>query len=365
MKKPAPKSFRSQIHVILCLLGILPYLLVIYIFIHKDMNFTEIILFFGAMVLVFHLSGFYILRTFSDRLTRLVSDISTSTRPQKNSSVPFNDNSVIEIRDISHRFNHLVDELNESKKNFSDVTIALMKQAKEASSNHQDKIFESEERENILKPYIGANIFEQLIHSNNLENSQINSRREVSILFADIRAFTAISETSEPEDVVSMLNEYFELMVEIIHSHNGVLDKFIGDELMAVFGLISSPNETAVGAVNAAIEMQAASKQLMIKRAQRKLPTFSVGIGINSGQVIAGDIGSRDRRDYTVIGDSVNVASRLVQIADGDEILISRQTHDNCHNSCVTEKKGAVQVKNRLEEVEFFKVISKKMSAEK
>jgi len=124
MKKSEPKSFRSQIHIILCLLGILPYLLVTYIFIHEKMNLSEIILYIPATVLVFHFGAFYILRTFSERLARLVHDITSSSSQQKRSSLPLADNSVAEIKDISTQFNHLINELNESKKNFSDVTIA-------------------------------------------------------------------------------------------------------------------------------------------------------------------------------------------------------------------------------------------------
>ena len=352
------KSFRAQIHIILALLGIVPYLMVIYIFAREGLTASEIVLLVAAIILLFHLSGFYILRRFSDRLIRLTQDITHKNGRNRYEQLEVHDDSVVEIRTISNQFNQLLSELEESKKNFSDVTIALMKQARDASTDYQSKISESKTREERLKPYVGIDIFEQLIHNHGLEDIHLNSRREVSVLFADIRAFTTISETAEPEDVVSMLNEHFELMVEVIHRHNGVLDKFIGDELMAVFGLLPSSNKTAIDAVNAAIEMQATLQQLMEKRRREEKVTFGVGIGINSGTVIAGDIGSARRRDYTVIGDSVNVASRLVQIAAGDEILISRQTYNECSGQFTAEHKGKVQVKNRREEVEFYKVLA-------
>jgi len=359
MKKVDPKSFRAQTHIVLLLLGIIPYLLVTYIFVHENMNTSEIFLSLTAIALTFHLGGFYILRSFSDRLVRLVQEITKTPKSNKYLPIPV-DNSVAEVKEISQRFNQLIEELEQSKKNFSDVTIALMKHAREASTDYQSKITESKDREDRLKPYIGVNVFEQLIHNGTLEGIHLNSRREVTVLFADIRAFTAISESAEPEDVVSMLNEYFELMVEVIHKHNGILDKFIGDEVMAVFGLLPSPNSNMSDAVNAAIEMQVVTRQLMQKRSGEGKVTFTVGIGINSGTVIAGDIGSKKRRDYTVIGDSVNVASRLVHIAAGGEILISRQTHNDCQDQFVTERKGKVQVRNRREEVEYFKIVAKK-----
>ena len=359
MKRGQENSFRSQIHVVLSLLGTLPLLLVVNIFIHEHMNVSQAVLLVAAIVLIFHLSGFYLLRTFSDRLIRLVHDITSSSSMYKHAPLPVDDDSIVEIKEISTRFNQLVNELEESKKNFSDVTIALMKHTKEASANYQTRISESAQREEFLAPYIGANIIDQLIHRKNIEEVHLNNRREASVLFADIRGFTSISESSEPEDVVSMLNEYFECMVEVIHMHNGILDKFIGDELMAVFGLSPSSNDMAIDAVNAAIEMQVALQQLVQKRSREEKATFSVGIGINSGIVIAGDIGSKKRRDYTVIGDSVNVASRLVQIAGGGEILISRQTYNKCRKAFVTEKRGKIQVRNRREEVECFKIISK------
>jgi len=355
MKRAKEISFRSRIHIVLCLLGILPYLLVIYIFVHDKMNVSEAVLLASAIVLGFHLSGFYILRSFSDRLIRLVRDLTANSR----SPLPVDDDSITEIREISSSFNQLVNELEESKKNFSDVTIALMKHTKEASVDYRTRISESVQREEFLAPYIGSNVIDQLIHKNGSEDAHMNNRREACMLFADIRGFTTIAESSEPEDVVSMLNDYFECMVEVIHMHHGILDKFIGDELMAVFGLSSSPNAMAMDAVNAAIEMQVSIQQLMRRRKQEDQVTFSTGIGINSGVVIVGDIGSKKRRDYTVIGDSVNVASRLVQIAGGGEILISRQTYNKCHSAFVTEKKGKVQVRNRREEVEYFKILSK------
>ena len=358
MKREKARSFRSQMHVILSLIGVIPYLLIIYILVREQMEISEIVLLVTPVIILFHFIGFYILRTFSDRLERLAHHISLASDADNHSSTEFNDNSVVEIREISDRFRDMVKQLEEEKQNFREVTVSLMKQAKSASSQYKSKISESEERESHLMPYIGANIVEQLLHNKTLEGPHLNSRREVSVLFSDIRAFTTIAESAEPEEVVLMLNEYFELMVEVIHKHSGVLDKYIGDELMAVFGLLPSSNETAIDAVNAAIEMQVALQQLMKKRSSEKKVTFSAGIGINSGVVIAGDIGSKERRDYTVIGDTVNVASRLVHIAKGTEILISRQTYNQCRKEFVTEQRGKTQVRNRREEVEFFKVIS-------
>jgi adenylate cyclase len=150
--------------------------------------------------------------------------------------------------------------------------------------------------------------------------------QEVSVLFADIRGFTGISEKMPPEKVVEILNDYFTRVTDVIFDNEGTLDKYLGDGIMAVFGAPISRKEDARNAVRAAIEIQRLVVQLNRDAAEREWPELKIGIGINTGMVVAGNIGSPSRLDYTVIGDAVNAAARLMAAARAGEILISEST---------------------------------------
>ncbi len=134
---------------------------------------------------------------------------------------------------------------------------------------------------------------------------------EVTILFTDIRSFTTLSEKMDPQQLVGLLNEYFTEMVGIVMEMDGVVDKYIGDAIMAVFGAPVPKPEDAVNAVRAAVHMRRALQHLNNRLAERGIPPLRTGIGIHTGPVVAGNIGSERRMEYTVIGDAVNLASRL------------------------------------------------------
>jgi adenylate cyclase len=151
--------------------------------------------------------------------------------------------------------------------------------------------------------------------------------QEVSVLFADIRGFTGISERLTPEKVVEILNDYFTRVTDVIFGNDGTLDKYLGDGVMAVFGApILREIDDARNAVRAAIEIQRLVVQLNRDAAARDWPELKIGIGINTGAVVAGNIGSPSRLDYTVIGDTVNAAARLMALARAGEVLISEST---------------------------------------
>jgi len=154
-----------------------------------------------------------------------------------------------------------------------------------------------------------------------------------------------------------MLNQFFSDMVEIIFKNNGVLDKFIGDNLMALFGFIPSDNAPPVDAIQAAIEMQEATKRLMKEWKKEQKETFEIGIGINTGIAIAGNVGSANRIDYTVIGDCVNVAARFEQMAKGGEIVIGEQTYRQVKGVFPIQKKGEISAKNKTEPVKCYNVL--------
>jgi adenylate cyclase len=151
-------------------------------------------------------------------------------------------------------------------------------------------------------------------------------RQQVTVLFADIKSFTAMSENMDPEAVVEVLNTYFTEMVDLVFKHQGTLDKYVGDALMAVFGVPVPLAHAATRAVECALAMQ---RRLEDMRAQKLTPIRGMRIGINTGEAIVGNIGSDKRMDFTVIGDAVNVAARLQELAKELEAdtLVSEATY--------------------------------------
>ncbi|MBS2027254.1 MAG: FHA domain-containing protein [Deltaproteobacteria bacterium] len=149
---------------------------------------------------------------------------------------------------------------------------------------------------------------------------------DITVLFSDIRGFTTMSEKETPENVVAMLNEYFEIMVEIVFKYGGTLDKFIGDSIMALWGTPKKRPDDAENAVRAALEMQQRMVPFNRGRVAAGKAAIYMGVGINSGQAVVGSMGSSRRSDYTAIGDAVNLASRLCHEARANEIIISATT---------------------------------------
>ena len=151
--------------------------------------------------------------------------------------------------------------------------------------------------------------------------------REVTTLFADIRGFTTLTESSPPEQVISSLNEWLEIAAAVIEDEGGVVDKYVGDEVMAVFGAPMAQADHAVRAVRAGLQLSEKTEALSRLRQARGDPPFSIGIGINTGPAVAGNTGSARRLNYTVLGTSVNIAARLCSNAQGGELLVSERTY--------------------------------------
>lgn len=184
----------------------------------------------------------------------------------------------------------------------------------------------------------------------------------ITILFADIRGFTRISEHAPPEKIVSLLNRYFSAMTDIIFAHGGTLDKFLGDGLMALFGAPTTTPDDASNALNAAVAMQ--RRMLGINRELREegFPEIGVGMGLHTGEVIVGYIGSDRRSEYTAIGDTVNTSSRLESNARGGEILISDATAKAAHSRYKLKPREPITVKNRQQPVMLWEVDWQKAS---
>jgi adenylate cyclase len=178
----------------------------------------------------------------------------------------------------------------------------------------------------------------------------------ITILFADIRGFTRISEHVNPEKIVNLLNRYFSAMTEIIFAHGGTLDKYLGDGLMALFGAPTATPDDASNALNAAVAMQ--RRLLGINRELRDegLAEIGVGMGLHTGEAIVGYIGSDRRSEYTAIGDTVNTSSRLESNARGGEILISDATARAAHSRYKLKPREPIMVKNRQQPVNLWEV---------
>jgi adenylate cyclase len=184
----------------------------------------------------------------------------------------------------------------------------------------------------------------------------------VTILFSDIRSFTTISEKMDPQQLVGLLNEYFTEMVGIVMNEDGVVDKYIGDAIMAVFGAPVPKADDAVNAVRAAVKMRRALRELNERLAARGLPTLRTGIGLHTGEVVAGNIGSERRMEYTVIGDAVNLASRLETSTKdlGVNVLISEDTYALTSHVVEARPVREITVKGRKAPVMTYEVLGLK-----
>jgi len=318
------KSFLFKTRIAFLLLGIFPFLIVIYLFCYGNLDVTDTIVLFAALALFSILTGFVILRHSSDQLINLSKKIDIAKVGESNGPIKIKADQ--ELIDIAENFNAILDKLNGVDREIKEQSIQLVKYASDLS-----KSYEKSKKEEKLRTKLSR--------------------------YVDIRSFTRIAERMEVEDVVSMLNEFFGTMVDIIFKNNGILDKFLGDQLMAVFEPILSENTAPYDAVKSAIEMQEAIEALMKVRGKQKKETFEIGIGINTGNSIVGNVGAENRMDYTVIGDSVNVAARLQQLAKGGEIIIGEQTYRQVKDRFRIEKKGELPVKNKNKLILCYSVL--------
>ncbi len=183
-------------------------------------------------------------------------------------------------------------------------------------------------------------------------------RRHMTVLFSDIRGFTTMTERGQPEAVVEQLNTYFSAMVDVLFEHRGTLDKFVGDMVMALFGAPLADDEHADHAVQAAMAMQAKLKELNAVWKAAGLPEIATGVGVNTGEMIAGTIGSDQVRSYTVIGDAVNLGSRIESLNKqyGTTILISESTVKELKHQYDLRTLGDVVVKGKTQAVAIFEV---------
>ncbi len=222
-------------------------------------------------------------------------------------------------------------------------------------------LLEGQNKEKIKKAmgkYISNDIMENVVK--NIDELKLGGKKAVvTVLFADIRGFTSMSEKMSAEDVSNILNEYFTEMEPIISGHNGVINKFIGDAVMAIFGEPIHDKNHALNAVKCANEMLKKVRRLQHKWLEEGKPKIEIGIGINTGEVFAGNIGSEKRMEYTVIGDTVNLASRIESYNKiyKTNFLIGPTTYEAVKNNVNVIKISDVQIRGKHQKLDIYEVL--------
>jgi adenylate cyclase len=206
---------------------------------------------------------------------------------------------------------------------------------------------------------VSKDVYEQLVANPSLA-ALGGSRRHMTVLFSDIRGFTTMSEKGTPEDVVSQLNQLFTRMVQVVFDHQGTVDKFVGDMIMALYGAPLDDDDHAEHAVQTALAMIATLQQLNGEWAAAGKPQLDIGIGINTGDMIAGNVGSEAIMSYTVIGDAVNLGARLESLNKeyGTRIIISEATRERLKGRYDIHPLGDVVVKGKSRPVAIYEVNS-------
>jgi adenylate cyclase len=213
---------------------------------------------------------------------------------------------------------------------------------------------ESKRRERLTR-YHSPGVINRIMQEGDADGAFMAQERDVSVMFCDIVGFTTMSQHAPPQAIADMLNDFFGRMGEVIFEHDGTLDKFIGDAILAVFGAPFEQPDHATKAVAAALAMQ---RELVKANAEHPERPLRMRIAINSGRALTGDIGSPKRREFTVLGDVVNTASRLEStVAKPDQIVISKNTLDKIGNAFQIQPLGGVKLRGRDTELEVFEVV--------
>lgn len=211
---------------------------------------------------------------------------------------------------------------------------------------------------NVLGKYISKDISDKIMK--NIDSVELGGKKaEISIMFADIRGFTSISETHSAEEVSKLLNEYFTELEPVINKYNGVINKFIGDAVLVIFGEPVQDKDHAKKAVLCAYEMRRKVKKIQEKWLDQGKPKIDIGIAINTGEAFVGNIGTANRFEYTVIGDTVNIASRIEDYNKiyKTHILISQNTYNKISHMVDVIKIREVYIKGKSNKINIYEVL--------
>ena len=217
-------------------------------------------------------------------------------------------------------------------------------------------------REYFLKKHLKQFVSDQILQELQNDPNTVRPRKQkTTILFADIRGFSSISEGVDPEELAAFLSRYyFTPLSDIVFKHNGTLDKHMGDSIMVIYGAPISYNDDPLRAVLTAIEMQKRVVQVSVRLGSSGPVSIPIGIGINTGEVVAGIFGSTRKKEYTVIGSAVNIAARLEKIAKGGQILIAEDTFQEVRHEIEAEKLDAVSMKGIGRNINIYNVLGVK-----
>lgn len=220
-------------------------------------------------------------------------------------------------------------------------------------------IFESLEKQRIrstFSRYVSPKVVDLMLKTD--QDFLKVDRALLTVLFSDIRGFTSITERTTPDILMSFLNEHLAAMTEVIDRYEGTVDKFVGDEVVALFGAPMPMEDHARRAVCTALEMQQAHQKLMAGWVKAGYEAVPIGIGINTGEMIVGNIGCQRQMDYTAIGDNMNLASRICGVARGGQVLISQATYQLIRQDVAVQELAPVRVKGKAQPVQLYQVVA-------
>lgn len=237
----------------------------------------------------------------------------------------------------------------------------LQKSNKRLLSELQLKVEEQERTLKLFMRYVPEAVVEKAL-SNTTTSIFEGETKDITVLFCDIRGFTLMSEELEPREVVTFLNDYYAMMTEAVKKHNGTVNQFVGDEVFACFGAPIASQHNERNAVLCAIEMLEIRKILNEKYQTHIGREFTIGIGVNSGTVVAGNMGSEDKISYSVTGDTVNTGKRIETLTRDapNSILISEQVHQFVEDLIEVKSWGLIEVRGRKGKVQVYEVLNRK-----
>lgn len=232
---------------------------------------------------------------------------------------------------------------------------------KNLMSQLQQKVEEQEKTLKLFTKYVPETVVQKSLNSG-IETIFDGELREIAVLFCDIRGFTPISEDLSPKETVSFLNDFYSLMTEIIRSHNGSVNQFVGDEVFAAFGAPLSYPDNEINAVFCAIEMIDNLHKLSEKYRERIKHDIQIGIGINAGLVVAGNLGSEERIDYSLTGDTVNTGKRIETLTQDkpNTILISDTVYQKTKAFLKIKEWEPVNVRGKKDKIQVYEILGKK-----